>query len=798
MILSRSLLVWPVLTRSRMAAFEVITEDSPLSAALEGDPGGKANPSTSCGASGNIPKMSTEGGGRVTDDEASPKRARGNDEPATEDLLDRGPLARAIADVISNTPPDSGVRVGVFGEWGSGKSSVLNFVERLLLRRGYSVVRFSPWGVSEPDELWFEFGKELASQLGKKGAKTLAGIKFKYSGLFERGVAAGQELVAGAGRVIEHDSPLTAAALSTAAVPALGWFGRLFKPTKRALPALAKSGERIVVMIDDVDRTDPNLVPPILFALREIFLDRFSWILAIDPVVVRAALKRHHPGFALGRDYLEKVVEFPFILKGPAPSARVQLVERDLREHPVIADLSIVREISELLPENPRELRAIVRNLRSIERTIARFGPEDELDERLLIALVTIHTAAPMVLLKLLESKEAFRRITGARRTEDKKAEQAARKKAIRAFLRAAGARREDRPRIERLLLHLAGGMLWARETVAATADLLYTAPVMTAREASEGFAKAADARTLDDWLGRFAEEHDRTQSEVRKAFYKQLLQSHNRAMNEASGSHPADGVRSGAARVVDVIKVVEMLLFELDAVTELGAEGLRMLRSAINQWAHFVNPPYAQARQEERRVLLRFANDDRIDPLAALDLLAPRWHSEDDDNIANPGEAARRRLNLELVTALEERAAKAFVDLVDTVPFQSVPERAREHLLRRHGLLWSSEFRSQLRRVFDRAPSDTLSYNARRLLRAALQAFPESAAPPAQEPDLVELLWGAIVSVVPNMRMFESRQQLKTDAERLAGKPLTEPPWWDGVKAEYLATKARVEATAE
>ena len=163
----------------------------------------------------------------------------------------------------------------------------------------------------------------------------------------------------------------------------------------------------------------------------------------------------------------------------------------------------------------------------------------------------------------------------------------------------------------------------------------------MTAREASDGFAKAADARTLDDWLGRFAEGEICRQSEVRKAFYTRLLQSHNRAMNEASGSHDAEGTRSGAARVVDVIRVVEMLLFELNTVDALGADGLRALRSAINQWAHFVSPPYAQARQEERRILLRFADDDRLDPLVGLDRLAPRWPSEDDDRVTNPGEEA-------------------------------------------------------------------------------------------------------------------------------------------------------------
>ena len=106
----------------------------------------------------------------------------------------------------------------------------------------------------------------------------------------------------------------------------------------------------------------------------------------------------------------------------------------------------------------------------------------------------------------------------------------------------------------------------------------------------------------------------------------------------------------------------------QLDAVA-----GLRALRSAVNQWAHFVNLPYAQARREKRRVLRRFASEDRLDPLVGRDRLAPRWPSEGEDRVTNQGEAAKHRLNFELVAALEMRAAKALVDRVDTV---SLPER--------------------------------------------------------------------------------------------------------------------------
>ena len=82
------------------------------------------------------------------------KKAQGYDAPAEVDLLGRDPLARTIAEVVRNTPPDYGVRIGVFGEWGSGKSSVLEFVEQILDANEHVVVRFSPWGITDRGELW--------------------------------------------------------------------------------------------------------------------------------------------------------------------------------------------------------------------------------------------------------------------------------------------------------------------------------------------------------------------------------------------------------------------------------------------------------------------------------------------------------------------------------------------------------------------------------------------------------------------------------------------------------------------
>ena len=75
----------------------------------------------------------------------------GYDSPARtreEDDLDRWRFASDIVETITTTPSDWSVRVGVFGKWGEGKSSVLHFIERMLEDDGHLVFWFNPWAVT--------------------------------------------------------------------------------------------------------------------------------------------------------------------------------------------------------------------------------------------------------------------------------------------------------------------------------------------------------------------------------------------------------------------------------------------------------------------------------------------------------------------------------------------------------------------------------------------------------------------------------------------------------------------------
>ncbi|HLL47040.1 MAG TPA: P-loop NTPase fold protein [Longimicrobiaceae bacterium] len=74
-----------------------------------------------------------------------------------DDLLGTAPYARTLAEFIYTIEPP--FTVGIYGEWGSGKTSFVNFVEHFLRQAPPGVpaarfVSFSAWPYRTADELW--------------------------------------------------------------------------------------------------------------------------------------------------------------------------------------------------------------------------------------------------------------------------------------------------------------------------------------------------------------------------------------------------------------------------------------------------------------------------------------------------------------------------------------------------------------------------------------------------------------------------------------------------------------------
>ena len=100
------------------------------------------------------------------------------DKPITskeEDVFGRKDFSQRLGRFIYNYQGEDGLVLGLYGEWGSGKTSVINMVEEEIDELAENdknkplIVRFSPWQYSDKDNLISLFFQSLTYKIDSKG-----------------------------------------------------------------------------------------------------------------------------------------------------------------------------------------------------------------------------------------------------------------------------------------------------------------------------------------------------------------------------------------------------------------------------------------------------------------------------------------------------------------------------------------------------------------------------------------------------------------------------------------------------
>jgi len=92
------------------------------------------------------------------------------DRPTTDDLLKFKRFANPVADIISGVADDSiQLTIGVYGEWGSGKTSFLRMVAARLREKEIYPVWFDAWKYEKEDNLWSALLQIILNQASKHG-----------------------------------------------------------------------------------------------------------------------------------------------------------------------------------------------------------------------------------------------------------------------------------------------------------------------------------------------------------------------------------------------------------------------------------------------------------------------------------------------------------------------------------------------------------------------------------------------------------------------------------------------------
>jgi predicted KAP-like P-loop ATPase len=83
-----------------------------------------------------------------------------------EDLLGRHSFGKALAKAILSYNLDDSLSVGLYGEWGSGKTSLINMileeVKSISSNKDPFIINFNPWNFSDQNQLIQQFFNELS------------------------------------------------------------------------------------------------------------------------------------------------------------------------------------------------------------------------------------------------------------------------------------------------------------------------------------------------------------------------------------------------------------------------------------------------------------------------------------------------------------------------------------------------------------------------------------------------------------------------------------------------------------
>ncbi len=225
-----------------------------------------------------------------------------------EDRFRRWPFAQRIAETVAARRDPSSIVVAIYGTWGEGKTSILNFIEcELLSQESVVCVRFNPWRFKDETTLLLSYFGTLADALGR----TLSSKKEKIGKWFqEYGTLLAPLSFSLFGMGLSPGKATTEAGKILSSID-------LEELRKRIEDLLVEEKKRIVVLMDDIDRLDKNEVHAI-FRLVKLSAD-FSYtayILAFDDSMVSAALQeRYATGTEeSGQSFLEKIVQVPLRL----------------------------------------------------------------------------------------------------------------------------------------------------------------------------------------------------------------------------------------------------------------------------------------------------------------------------------------------------------------------------------------------------------------------------------------------------------------------------------------------------
>lgn len=283
-----------------------------------------------------------------------------SDQETATDLLHYEAIAKTVVRLIRDTP-DAPVTIGVHGDWGAGKSSVLKMTQRAFANEdGVLCLWFNGWAFEGFEDAKTVVIETIIEELKRarpkstkvadaakrllkrvdwlKAAKKAGGLAFTvatglptFGQLGDLVAAAKVALGKSADELTREDIEGFAASAS----------GLLKAKEEERIPEhmhafrkefveLLDAAEikQLVVVVDDLDRCLPETAIATLEAIRLfLFVERTAFVIGADEMMIEYAVREHFPDLpptagpvSYARNYLEKLIQVPFRVPAMGPA----------------------------------------------------------------------------------------------------------------------------------------------------------------------------------------------------------------------------------------------------------------------------------------------------------------------------------------------------------------------------------------------------------------------------------------------------------------------------------------------
>ena len=226
------------------------------------------------------------------------------------DRFRRWPFAQRIAKTISDRTDPSCIVIGIYGAWGEGKTTVLNFIQHELKQSSNIIpIKFNPWRFGDDATLLRSFFKTLSDALQKSLSTKVEKV--------------GEWLDQYASILLPISFTLGGGIVSVSPAEGVKDFGKTLSSVDletlkdRIERSLENAKVRVVILMDDIDRLDKVEINNV-FKLIKLTAD-FSYtayVLAFDNKMVAAALREKYVSAEIdtGDSFLDKIIQVPLHL----------------------------------------------------------------------------------------------------------------------------------------------------------------------------------------------------------------------------------------------------------------------------------------------------------------------------------------------------------------------------------------------------------------------------------------------------------------------------------------------------